>query len=276
MLKINIWTLPARDVKMPAVFPKRLKFFQSSPFFPTAVRAQVLPWGTILDSPRRKNARPDDRKRSNTMAYPLMPKATAAWLVDNTALTFDQIADFCGLHPLEVQALADGDVNAGIMGANPVQNGELTAEEIARCEKTTTARLKMLKNDLPKPRARAKGPRYTPVTKRAEKPNAIAYLLKRYPELADVQIAKLIGSTKTTVDSIRQKTHVAINSLKPADPVSLGLCTAEELEKALRRAQRRLEREAKAAGKTLAPAAAEDAAPEEAQGEDNAPAQMLN
>lgn len=179
------------------------------------------------------------------MAYPLMPKATASWLVDNTALTFDQIADFCGLHPLEVQALADGDVNSGIMGTNPIQNGELTVEEIARCEKNTNARLKMQKTDLPKPRARSKGPRYTPVTKRAEKPNAVAFLLKKYPELADVQIAKLVGSTKPTVDAIRNKTHPQASSLKPVDPVSIGLCTADELEKALRRAQRRAERLAK-------------------------------
>ncbi|MDY0008489.1 MAG: DUF1013 domain-containing protein [Bdellovibrionales bacterium] len=184
-------------------------------------------------------------------AYPLMPKATASWLVDNTTLTFDQIAEFCGLHPLEVQALADGEVNAGIMGANPVLNGELTAEEIARCEKNTTTKLKMLKTDLPKPRARAKGPRYTPVTKRAEKPNAIAYLLKRYPELADVQIAKLIGSTKPTVESIRNKTHPLFTTLKPTDPLSIGLCNGEELEKAVRRAQRRVQREAKAAGKPI-------------------------
>lgn len=182
------------------------------------------------------------------MAYPLMPKATAAWLVDNTALTFDQIADFCGLHPLEVQALADGEVNTGIMGTNPIINGELTPEEIARCEKNVNAKLKMMKTDLPKPRARTKGPRYTPVTKRAEKPNAVAYLLKKYPELADVQIAKLVGSTKPTVDAIRNKTHPSSNTLKPADPVILGLCTADELDKAVKKAQRRVERLAKAAG----------------------------
>lgn len=181
------------------------------------------------------------------MAYPLMPKATAAWLVDNTALTFDQIADFCGLHPLEVQALADGEVNSGIMGTNPIINGELTPDEIARCEKNVNAKLKMMKTDLPKPRARTKGPRYTPVTKRAEKPNAVAYLLKKYPELADVQVAKLVGSTKPTVDAIRNKTHPSSNTLKPADPVSLGLCTADELDRAVKKAQRRVERLAKAA-----------------------------
>ncbi len=174
------------------------------------------------------------------MAFPLMPKATAAWLVDNTSLTFDQIAEFCGLHPLEIQALADGDVNAGIMGTNPILNNELTADEIARCEKNSNAKLKMTKTDLPKPRARSKGPRYTPVTKRAEKPNAVLYLLKTYPGLADVQIAKLIGSTKPTVDAIRNRTHPQMTSLKPVDPVLIGLCTFEELQKAVRRAERRL------------------------------------
>ncbi|MEZ0225145.1 MAG: cell cycle transcriptional regulator TrcR [Alphaproteobacteria bacterium] len=196
------------------------------------------------------------------MAYPLMPKATAAWLVDNTALTFDQIADFCGLHPLEVQALADGEVNSGIMGTNPIINGELTPEEIARCEKNVNAKLKMMKTDLPKPRARTKGPRYTPVTKRAEKPNAVAYLLKKYPELADVQIAKLVGSTKPTVDAIRNKTHPSSNTLKPADPVSLGLCTADELDRAVKKAQRRIERLSKAA-------AAGETIPEQNNGDDD-------
>lgn len=183
------------------------------------------------------------------MALPLMPKATAAWLIDNTTLTFQQIADFCNLHPLEVQAIADGDVQTGIMGSDPIMHGELSREEIERCEKNANAKLKPLKTDLPKPKARAKGPRYTPVTKRAEKPNAAAWLMKRYPELADVQVAKLVGSTKPTIASIRDKTHPATQTLKPVDPVSIGLCTAEELEKAVRRAQRRAEREAKAAGK---------------------------
>ena len=143
------------------------------------------------------------------------------------------------------------------MGTNPVMNGELTPDEIARCEKNVNAKLKMMKTDLPKPRARSKGPRYTPVTKRAEKPGAVSFLLKKYPELADVQVAKLVGSTKPTVDAIRNKTHPQSSALKPIDPVSIGLCTAEELEKALRKAQRRSERETKAAaGPASAPAAA--------------------
>ncbi len=196
-------------------------------------------------------------------AYPLMPKATAAWLVDNTALTFEQIAEFCNLHILEVQALADGDVNSGIMGTSPILSGELTAEEISRCEKTTNARLKLFKTDLPKPRARSKGPRYTPVTKRAEKPNAVLYLIKKYPELADVQVARLVGSTKPTVDAIRNKTHPGASSLKPVDPVSIGLCSSDELEKALKKAQRRTDRLVKAAE---APATSE-------QNNDNQPPQ---
>jgi hypothetical protein len=182
------------------------------------------------------------------MAYPLMPKATAAWLVDNTALTFEQIAEFCNLHPLEVQALADGEVNTGIMGASPILNGELTAEEIARCEKNSNAKLKMSKSDLPKARARSKGPRYTPVTKRAEKPGAVLFLIKKYPELADVQIARLVGSTKPTVDAIRNKTHAQSSTLKAVDPVTTGLCTSDELDKAIKKAQRRIDRLAKATG----------------------------
>lgn len=188
------------------------------------------------------------------MALPLMPKATAAWLVDNTALTFEQIAEFCGLHPLEIQALADGDVNSGIMGTSPILSGELTADEIARCEKNTNTRLKMCKTDLPKPRARSKGPRYTPVTKRAEKPGAVLFLIKKYPELADVQVARLVGSTKPTVAAVRNKLHPSSSTLKPVDPTTIGLCTVDELEKALRKAQRRTDRLAKAGD---APATAE-------------------
>lgn len=176
-------------------------------------------------------------------SYPLMPKATAAWLIDNTALTFEQIAEFCGLHALEIQALADGEVNTGIVGSSPLQSGELTAEEIARCEGNTRAKLKMHKTNLPKPRSRAKGPRYTPVNKRAEKPNAILWLIKEYPDLLDAQIARLIGSTKTTVESIRNRTHLNMNNLKPTEPVSIGLCTADELDKAIKKAERRRTRD---------------------------------
>ena len=135
------------------------------------------------------------------MAAPLMPKATAVWLVDNTSLTFDQIADFCALHRLEVQGIADGEVAIGIQGIDPIANSQLTRDEIERCEKDSSARLKMLKLDLPEPSKRTKGPRYTPVAKRQDKPDAIAWLLRHHPELKESQIAKLIGTTKTTIQA---------------------------------------------------------------------------
>lgn len=184
--------------------------------------------------------------------HPLMPKATAVWLIDNTGLTFEQIAEFCGLHRLEVQAIADGEIGSGIIGANPVTSLELTEEEIKACEKDPKRKLKMLKTDLPQPKTRTKGPRYTPVAKRADKPNAIAWLLKNHPELMDSQIAKLIGTTKPTIQAIRDKTHISTPNLKPQDPLLLGLCKRDDFEKAVERAQRRIERENKAAGKTAA------------------------
>lgn len=179
---------------------------------------------------------------------PLMPKATAEWLIENTALTFEQIAEFCGIHSLEVQALADGDINTGIMGANPILSGELTKEEIERCEKSSKSKLKMCKSDLPKPKLRSKGPRYTPVAKRAEKPNAILFLIKKYTELSDIQVARLIGSTKSTVESIRNRTHSNMTNLKPTDPIVMGMCMVDDLEKALKRAQNKAERERIALG----------------------------
>ncbi|TNE28948.1 MAG: DUF1013 domain-containing protein [Alphaproteobacteria bacterium] len=181
--------------------------------------------------------------------HPLMPKATAVWLIDNTGLTFEQIAEFCGLHKLEVQAIADGEIGGGIIGANPISSQELTEEEIKSCEQDPKRRLKMMKTDLPQPKTRTKGPRYTPVAKRADKPNAIAWLLKNHPELMDSQIAKLIGTTKPTIQAIRDKSHISTPNLKPQDPLLLGLCKREDFEKALERAQRRVEREAKAAAK---------------------------
>src|SRR5277367_3222675 len=141
------------------------------------------------------------------MAQPLMPKGTAVWLVENTTLSFEQIADFCGLHKLEVQAIADGEVAQGILGLDPILNGQLTAEEIKRCEQDPRARLKMVKSDLPLPAVRTKGPHYTPVSKRADKPDAIAYLVKTYPELLDAQVARLLGTTKETIAKVRERSH---------------------------------------------------------------------
>lgn len=165
------------------------------------------------------------------MAHPLMPKATAVWLVDNTTLTFRQIADFVGLHELEVQAIADGDVAIGMQGSDPVKAGAIAAEEIARCEGDTNAMLQPAKANIPQPKARQKGARYTPVSKRGDRPNAIAWLVKNYPELSDAQISKLIGTTKPTINSVRDRSHWNSANIKAENPVSLGLCSAVDLEK---------------------------------------------
>ena len=176
------------------------------------------------------------------MDRPLMPKATAVWLVDNTSLTFDQIADYCELHRLEVQGIADGEVAIGIQGIDPIANSQLTRDEIERCEKDPKARLKMLKLDLPEPSKRTKGPRYTPVAKRQDKPDAIAWLLRHHPELKESQIAKLIGTTKTTIQAVNERTHWNSPNIRPRDPVLLGLCAQSELNAAVERARKRAER----------------------------------
>ncbi|MBC8339329.1 MAG: DUF1013 domain-containing protein [Rhodospirillales bacterium] len=165
------------------------------------------------------------------MAHPLMPKATAVWLVENTALTFEQIAEFCGLHNLEVQAIADDEVAMGMQGLDPTANGELTQEEIDRCIADPSAKLEMAKPGIPLPKARQKGARYTPVSKRQDRPDAIAWLVKSHPELSDAQISKLIGTTKPTINAIRERTHWNMPNIKPQNPVALGLCNSADLEK---------------------------------------------
>ncbi|MFY9288080.1 MAG: cell cycle transcriptional regulator TrcR [Alphaproteobacteria bacterium] len=186
-------------------------------------------------------------------AMPLMPKATAVWLVENTTLTFEQIGEFCGLHKLEIQAVADGEVAIGINGMDPVLSGQLTHEEIKRCENDPRARLKMIKNDLPQPVTRTKGPRYTPVSKRADKPDAILYLIKTYPELLDAQVARLLGTTKDTISKVRERTHWNSANIKPHNPVLAGLVKQADLDSALKRAQRRVVREEKKAAKEGGP-----------------------
>jgi len=167
------------------------------------------------------------------MSRPLMPKATAVWLVENTALSFEQIGKFCELHSLEVQAIADGEVAIGMQGLDPIASGELTQEEIDRCQADPAAELKAAKSKLPTPVARQKGARYTPVSKRQDRPDGIAWLLKNYPELSDGQISKLIGTTKPTIVAIRDRTHWNAAAIKPQNPVGLGLCKADDLEKAV-------------------------------------------
>lgn len=167
------------------------------------------------------------------MTRPLMPKATAAWLVDNTTLTFEQIAVFCEMHELEVQAIADGDVSIGIVGHDPVAAAQLATDEIKRCEADPDARLTLVERDLPTPQQRQKGARYTPVSKRGDRPDAIAWMLKHHPELSDAQISKLIGTTKATINAVRNRTHWNAANIRPSNPVTLGLCTEADLEKAV-------------------------------------------
>ena len=176
------------------------------------------------------------------MATPLMPKATAVWLVDNTTLTFDQIAEFCGLHPLEVQGIADGEVAAGIRGMDPVNSNELSRSEIERCEKDPKSRLQASKSELPQPKKRTKGPRYTPVAKRQDKPDGIAWLLRHHPELKDSQISRLIGTTKNTILAVRERTHWNSANIRPRDPVLLGLCNQTDLNAAVTKARKAAEK----------------------------------
>ena len=168
---------------------------------------------------------------------PLMPKATAVWLVDNTALTFDQVADFTKMHPLEVRAIADGDAAQGIKGMDPISTGQLTRDEIERGEKDPNYRLKLGESKvvLP-PAAKKKGPRYTPVSRRHERPSAILWLVRNHPELKDAQIMRLVGTTKTTIASVRDRTHWNASTLTPMDPVTLGLCSQIELDFEVQRA----------------------------------------
>ena len=166
---------------------------------------------------------------------PLMPKATAVWLVDNTTLTFRQIADFCGMHELEISGIADGEVAIGIKGFDPVVNNQLTAEDIKRCEADPLARLKLVEREKP-PQPKRKPPRYTPVSKRQDRPAAIAWLVRYHPEVENAVIAKLVGSTKPTIEAIRNRTHWNIANIQPVDPVALGLCRQIDLDAAVRKA----------------------------------------
>ena len=176
------------------------------------------------------------------MTLPLMPKATAVWLIDKTALTFTQIADFCGMHPLEVQAIADGEVAQGIVGYDPVANSQLTLQEIRRCEADAAARLKLLPTTLPQPK-RIKGARYTPVAKRNDRPDGIAFLLRNFPQLTEAQVGKLLGTTKETIQKVRDKAHWNSPNIKPRDPVILGLCSQSDLHQMVMAANDRLIRE---------------------------------
>ncbi len=192
---------------------------------------------------------------------PLMPKATAVWLLDNTALSFEQVAEFCKLHPLEVKAIADGDAAQGIKGLDPIQTGQLTREEIDRGVKDPEHKLQLQSSNVrvPDPK-RKKGPRYTPVSRRQDRPNAILWLIRNHPELKDSQIMRLVGTTKSTIQGIRERTHWNAAALSPLDPVTLGLCSQIDLDFEVQRASK--EKPApQEGGVTLLPAAVTTAPP---------------
>lgn len=183
---------------------------------------------------------------------PLMPKATAVWLVENTSLSFEQIAEFCGLHVLEVKGIADGDVAQGIKGLDPISNGQLTREEIKRAEDDPDHRLVLAESKVTIPEVKSKpGPRYTPVSRRQDRPNAVLWLLRSHPELKDSQIIRLVGTTKPTIASIRDRTHWNSPNLNPQDPVALGLCSQVDLDTEVQKAAARVERERKEQRKQL-------------------------
>jgi len=200
----------------------------------------------------------------------LYPKATAVWMVDNTSLTFEQIADFCGLHPLEVNGIADGEVARDIRGADPIANGQLTREELDKAAANPNYRMKMQVSkhaELLKPAKKA--PRYTPVSRRQDRPDAIAWFVRNHPEVTDAQISKLLGTTKATIDQVRSRTHWNTANIKPVDPVSLGLCGQLELDALVAKAaEKRAKDESRkggaADGATLRPAHEADSAAEAA------------
>jgi hypothetical protein len=188
-----------------------------------------------------------------------MPKATAVWLIEKTGLTFTQIADFCGMHPLEVQAIADGEVAQGIVGYDPIANNQLTLAEIHRCEADPELRLKLAPTALPAPK-RLRGSRYTPVAKRNDRPDAIAFLLRNYPHLTEAQVGKLLGTTKETIQKVRERSHWNSPNIKPRDPVILGLCSQSDLYAAVEAANERLTREGRTPPPPPQPAETEEAA----------------
>lgn len=173
------------------------------------------------------------------MAMPLMRKATAVWLVDNTTLTFTQVAEFCGLHILEVNGIADGEVAVGVKGFDPIVNNQLTQDDISACEADPTKRLTLKYNAAAEGETKRKGPRYTPLSKRQDRPSAIAWLVKFHPELTDAQVSKLVGTTKPTIMTIRDRSHWNIANIQTVDPVALGLCSQIELDEAVAKAMKK-------------------------------------
>ena len=208
---------------------------------------------------------------------PLMPKATAVWLVENTALSFDQIAQFCNLHPLEVKAIADGDAAQGIKGLDPVLTGQLSREEIEKAVADPDYRLKLLDPKVRLPEAKKKkGPRYTPVSRRQDRPNAILWLVRNHPELKDSQIMRLVGTTKSTIQAIRDRSHWNAPNLQPMDPVTLGLCSQIDLDCEVHRAAKEKPADISEQGPTLLPASETTIRPREPEPEEKKPSEELD
>ena len=178
-----------------------------------------------------------------TAKLPLMPKATAIWLVDNTSLSFRQIGDFCGMHELEIKGIADGEVGVGIKGLNPITSGQLTKDEIDRCADNEDESLKIIENEISeKTEQSKKKKKYTPLSKRQDRPDAVYWLIRNHPELKDSQVARLVGSTKNTIDAIRKRTHWNMANIRPQDTIGLGICRQVELDEALAKAERSMKR----------------------------------
>lgn len=204
---------------------------------------------------------------------PLMPKATAVWLVDNTSLGFDQIASFCKLHPLEVKAIADGEAAQGIKGLDPILTGQLTREEVEKAQQDPKYQLKLQGSKVVVPETKRKGPRYTPVSKRQDRPNAILWLVRYHPELKDAQISRLVGTTKNTIEQVRNRTHWNSANLQPVDPVALGLCSQIDLDMEVQKAAKNRPAEPETeAGDTLLPAAQTESMPVFQSGDTHTPA----
>jgi hypothetical protein len=211
------------------------------------------------------------------MAHPpLMPKATAVWLVENTALSFEQVADFCKLHTLEVKAIADGDAAQGIKGLDPILTGQLTREEIDKGVADPAHKLKILDSKVRLPESARKGPRYTPVSRRQDRPNAILWLVRNHAELKDSQIMRLVGTTKSTIQAIRERTHWNAQNLQPLDPVTLGLCSQIDLDLEVHRANKEKPIDIEAQGATLLPASETTAPRHQPEPEEKKPGEELN
>ena len=233
-----------------------------------------------LALPEGERAQPEKSSKEPDVAMseaPLMPKATAVWLVENTSLTFDQIAEFCKLHPLEVKGIADGEVATGIKGYDPISTGQITREEIAAAEKDPEHRLQIASSKVRVPEfKKPRGARYTPLSRRQDRPNAILWLIRNHPELKDSQIMRLVGTTKSTILAIRERTHWNATNLQPLDPVTLGLASQIDLDLEVQRAAKEKPAEAEDHGATLLPAAVTTAAAAAKEAEAKKPAEELD